>query len=422
MRPSFDNEGDRLLRPFGREVVTDDRGEYRIYLVTPGRYYVNAGTPQGPPGSGDPRLGPNQAPVFYTSKFYPGATDIQFANELEVRPGAEVRGIDFTLDRQAGVSVSGRILNASTGPGQDDVDIDLEYRDPGTGWDYGLDYRGRSEAIYENGRFEFQNVLPGLYTLTAAVDDPAAPEGIDLKRLGYMPVEVAEADLEDLALTVHPGGTIFGRVTTEGRDSLEDGFIRDTPLGVRLEPSRNGGRPSIPGLPAPTYGELSPDGTFRIDNIMPGEYRLAVNWLRENFYVKAALFGTTDLRTGLLEFTGRETATLEILVSPNVASVEGAVTDDGLNAVEGAQVVLVPDVARHRPELFKAVRTDQRGRFTIPDIAPGDYKLYAWEAIEPYGWFDLELADRYAAEAVSLSLGESDRRQISTTVIPLPVR
>jgi hypothetical protein len=345
---------------------------------------------------------------------------VEFANMIEVRSGAAVRGIDFTLSRSEGVRVAGRIIDAAVGGWPEDPDIDLAYRDPGQGWDYGLEYLGRTEPVYENGSFEFRGVLPGLFNLTASVDGPEDPDGVDLERRGYMPIQVGNSDVRDIVVTLSPGGKIFGRVSIEGAESGRGDPVAELPIrGASLEPSENGRRPSIPGIPNPTGGRVNPDGTFRIDNIMPGEYRLTVSWLRDNFYVKSARFGTADVRTGVLDFTGRETATLEIVISPNVASVEGAVTDDALNAVEGAQVVLVPDVARHRPELFKAVRTDQRGRFTIPDIAPGDYKLYAWEAIEPYGWFDLELADRYAAEAVSLSLGESDRRQVNAALIPL---
>src|SRR6266536_3520501 len=40
VQPSYDSNGKRSFQPrfFGR---TDDRGEYRLYWITPGRYYLN---------------------------------------------------------------------------------------------------------------------------------------------------------------------------------------------------------------------------------------------------------------------------------------------------------------------------------------------------------------------------------------------
>lgn len=425
MRPTYDVNGDRMLRPFAAIAQTDDRGQYRIFFVTPGSYYINAGTPQGPPGTGDTRLGPNEIRNFYTSRYYPGAADIAFASTIDIRPGADMRGIDFTLARQEGVRVIGRIIDGATGQASADVDVDLIYRDPGTGWDYGLDYRGRTEAVYEDGRFEFRNVLPGAYTLTASVDEVADPDirsDLRPKRMAYTPVRVADSDVEGIAVTLVPGTALSGQVRVEGANSVADAFLRDSPLGVTLEPMENGARPRIPGLPEPTYGGVAEDGSFIIGNVLPGEYRLAVTWLRENFYVKSARFGSRDILTEPFEFTSGEGGILDILMSPGVAMVEGVVTDDSLSPVAGAQVVLIPERSRHRPELFKAVQSDQNGRFTMPNIAPGSYKLYAWEAIEPYGWFDLERAARYEPYAVGMDLGESAHMAVNVTLIPFAPR
>ena len=152
---------------------------------------------------------------------------------------------------------------------------------------------------------------------------------------------------------------------------------------------------------------------------MPGEFRFVVNWSKPQYYVKEARFGAIDLLTQPLQFTGREQSTLEILMSPNVASIEGLVTDRFAPA-KGAQVVLVPDHARHRIELFKFTMTDQNGRFAIRNLAPGDYHLYAWEAIDPYSWFDPEVTKRYEQVALPVHLTESVRQTLALQLIPAP--
>jgi hypothetical protein len=418
MRATYDFEGDRMVRPFGTVAVTDDRGEYRLYYVTPGRYFLNAGTPQGPSGFGDPRLGANHVSELFSYSFFPGVADIRLAGTVDVQAGTDLRGMDFTLSIQQGVRVRGRIIDSTTGKPPEKPTIRLNYRDPGTGWDY--DFQRREKVTYESGNFEFRYVLPGMFSLSASVDVPdVAPlaSGQRIQRRGYVPIEVGGSDVDGIVVILSPGEAVPGRLRIDGSVSLAEATYPNSNAGMRLIPVMNGGRASI-GSPEPTAGRLNPDGTFRFENVSPGEYRLQVAGLRPQFFVKAARFGSTDILDVPFQFTGREPASLEVVVSPNVGSVDGIVTDNRLSAVQGAQVVLIPDQARHRPELFKVARTDQNGRFVIRNVAPASYRLYAWESMEPNGWFDLELARKYEQYSRPVRITESSQQSIDARLIP----
>jgi hypothetical protein len=80
--------------------------------------------------------------------------------------------------------------------------------------------------------------------------------------------------------------------------------------------------------------------------------------------------------------------------------------------------VLIPDKARHRIELFKTATTNQNGRFTFANLPPGDYKLYAWEAVELYRWFDPEFLKAFDQFAVPVRVGESSRQTVDARLIP----
>ena len=41
--------------------------------------------------------------------------------------------------------------------------------------------------------------------------------------------------------------------------------------------------------------------------------------------------------------------------------------------------------------------TDQEGRFTLRGITPGDYRIFAWEDIEPFAYFDAAVVKQYEA-------------------------
>ena len=154
---------------------------------------------------------------------------------------------------------------------------------------------------------------------------------------------------------------------------------------------------------------------------MPGEYRFLLYGLRPAFYVKEVRFGTMDLLAQPFQFTGKEQGSLEIVLDSKVGSLEGVV-NDRLAVASGAQVVLVPDKGRHRVDQFKAVTTDKDGHFRITNIPPGDYKLYAWEAIEQYRWFDSDVLKAAEQFASPVHLTESSNKTVDARLIPASLR
>ena len=38
--------------------------------------------------------------------------------------------------------------------------------------------------------------------------------------------------------------------------------------------------------------------------------------------------------------------------------------------------------------------SDQYARFVLQPVPPGDYKLFAWEDLEPYGFYDRDFVRR----------------------------
>ena len=107
-----------------------------------------------------------------------------------------------------------------------------------------------------------------------------------------------------------------------------------------------------------------------------------------------------------------------MILSPNVGQMDGIVLDDRSQPLPGIQAVLVPDLNRERTELFKTASTDRSGRFTLQGITPGEYKVFAWEALEAYGYFDPELLKRSETLGTSVRVDESSRQEIQVRVIP----
>ena len=125
LRATFNATGERTFHVEGT-ARTNDRGEYRLYWITPGRYYISAGTASGPnrplsPNSTSSSL--NEIPgQSFALTYFPGV--------LEVNPGADVTGVDFSLRGNSFYSIRGRIAEAGSGRPPLSASVSLAYRTP----------------------------------------------------------------------------------------------------------------------------------------------------------------------------------------------------------------------------------------------------------------------------------------------------
>ena len=108
---------------------------------------------------------------------------------------------------------------------------------------------------------------------------------------------------------------------------------------------------------------------------------------------------------------------MEVVISRNVGQIDGTVVDDRGKPVPGVQAILIPD-NRGRTELYKTATTDQDGRFVMRGITPGDYKVFAWEAMETYGYFDPEVVRRSEVLGKVVRVAESSRLSVEGKIIP----
>jgi hypothetical protein len=233
-------------------------------------------------------------------------------------------------------------------------------------------------------------------------------------------VTVSNRDINALMLNILAAVSISGHITIEGRElSTMQGFER---IRVHLIPADRLARLALPN--SPQSQTLNPDGTFRLDNVKPGQYQVLVclgaPCIRDtpDFYLKDARFDHTDVLNNSLQFAGIAPTPLDIVLSPKSAKIQGVVVNDKQQPVGGIRTILIPDQNRDRIGLYKFATTDQSGRFTIRGIAPGVYKLFAWEALEEFAYFDPDLMQRFEAYGTSVRVSESTDLSTQVKLIP----
>jgi hypothetical protein len=244
-----------------------------------------------------------------------------------------------------------------------------------------------------------RNVVPGAYAVQASNGTATARAA----------VEVTNADI-NLDLNLGGGVNITGKAQTAGGTPLPAG------AGVRLKPILNGVAHFMGAVPQAPIAAA--EGTIRLDRVLAGEYQATV--IAPGHYVKELRFDNTDVLNSTFELLDTRTLmpVFDIVLSPNVGEIDGTVTDAAGQPLPGVQAVLVPEKNRQRTELFKAAATDQSGKFNMRDVAPGDYKLFAWENLDNFGYFEPDFIRKYETQGKAVRVEESGKLNVDTKIIP----
>ena len=401
-------DGRRILI-VGDTARTNDLGEYRLFWLTPGPYIISAIPPEGifaveGPGvriAGNVAV-PAVSPETHLPVYYPGTTDPAGAALIELPPGINYTGVDLSVIAARAVGVRGQIVNSLTGQPVFGAAINLVPR-RGT-----VATGSTARAVAGGGGvFELRPVAPGSYDLVASA--PGTDGGPRLA--AHLPLDLGGADVNGLSLVLQPQFTINGRITL---DNSQPEGAGPSMTGARVELRREPFTPELLIL----LPSVAADGTFTLSGVTPGEYRLKVSLGGVKSYVKTARFGAIDALNPPFRIDGSD-GRLEIVVSRNPGSLDGAVLDDALKPFPEATVVLVPEPPRRqRFDLYYAAGSDTSGRVHFDGLAPGDYKLFAWDDVPADAWQDPDFIRKYENLGKPVRISEGSQESVDVKLIP----
>lgn len=388
-------DGKKQLTPLGRS-RTDDRGEYRLFGLMSGRYYISA-VYRGMNTMGATLSGSGTLDEDYVLTYYPSAADPGQSIPIDVEAGTETPGIDIRLVMARTVSVKGRVLDAETGRPERPAMVMLL---PQSAASQGFGMRNQTPVRNAEGHFAVHGVTPGSYILYAFAFGGGDRKG------ARVPVEAGGRGVEDLTVAVSSGVTLPGRV-----EAAEEAEWDPSGLRVILRP-----RDFTPM--GTGSAQVDPGGRFEVHNLLPAPYEITVWGLEEDFYLKSARIGRQEALDAGLDLTdAAPPEPLEIVVSPNGARIDGVVFDKDGEPVSGARVVLVPDNRGLRYR-FVTGATDQEGVYSLRGVAPGKYDLFAWEDAPEGAWMDPGFLTRYRDHAESCEAEEGQAQSLDLELIP----
>jgi Carboxypeptidase regulatory-like domain len=111
-------------------------------------------------------------------------------------------------------------------------------------------------------------------------------------------------------------------------------------------------------------------------------------------------------------------APLEIVVSASAGEINGSVQNDHQQPAVGAIITVIPDPPNpDQSSLYKGGTTDQNGQFSVRNLAPGKYRVYAWEDLENGSQFDLDFMKPLEGLGTKITVEENSRLPLTLGLI-----
>jgi hypothetical protein len=420
MRQTWSNGRRRLAPSPGRVAQTNDLGQYRIYGLPPGEYYVSAtlragalemmagmeleimmgGTAGSGPSASAPKSG-------YSSTYYPGTPNAAEAQKITLAAGQETPSADFALVPVRLARVTGIVLS-SDGKPLEGAGISVV---PATR-DIGIMMASSTTRSGKDGTFTLNSVPPGDYTLQArSMQVVTSTQGDNVmlfratamgggdSEFGSTPLAVAGEDVTNLLITTSKGGTATGIVTFDGGPKPSANAVRVTSMPIDFEGPMPGG----------AAASVKDDGSFELKGLT-GSRLIRVN-APPGWTLKSVKLNGTDITDTGAEFkTGEVTSGLEVELSNRSTSVAGSVTAADGTLLKDYTVVIFAEAPEYwRMPMTRWVagtRPDQDGRFKVLNLPAGSYYAVAVDYVPQGEWGDPDLLDRLKSKGKRFSLDE----------------
>lgn len=369
-------EGVQLL-PQGSPVPVDDRGEYRLYDLPPGRYTVVV-------ASSGSTSGASFAPVYF-----PGTYDAARAEFFPVEGATERRGTDLLVSDTGLYSLRGVVTGL---PAAGEIGNTAVTLVPASG--VGLPF-GTVDTDSE-ARFQFSGVPPGSYyaiALSPVIGRSAfGPIPGSQAMQGIARVEIGLQDVSEVSIALRPGIAISGQAGFGRPDRANRTCLHSATVVLRSV------NPAVPG--PPLTARITPSGQFKFQGVFEGNYRISLQTEDGECFLERITVGGRPVERATITLDGaHEQVQLALLLAGEGGSVKGTVADAGGAPAGGALVLMMPGdlTSRVYSEELQATTVDSGGRFAFRHLPPGQYVLLAVRSIrsneflDPLFWSEQQL-------------------------------
>ncbi len=353
--------------------TTDDRGQFVIGGLTPGRYLLKT---SGHGSVSEVRKDGTVA-LHYGPTYFPGVKSAGDAIPVTVKAGEESGDFEIRLQPDPVRKVSGEVLDAK-------LSVRVWLR------------QSRGEDIFDfttDGRFTLSGVPAGRYLLLAEFE--SSHQSIPVL------IDVANNSIDGLRLTLLPSAAVSVRTRKETWKRA----------AARMGPGESVTLKLVPFGPAlqEIHWSLNGDGGAAIGNVDPGRYYVLASGLPGDFRIKSAQIGDKEMEDGMIEIgAGPPEREMLIELAEDGAEISGTVRDANGKASADQSVLLFFDDA-FGTEVASVAVTDADGAYVFRGVGPGNYKLLAVSKESVRGSWSPEALALERDQIVKIEVRENDR-------------
>jgi len=357
------------------EVEAGDSGDFRLFGLRSGNYYLKATGLQ---------VVPFELLDKGTITYYPGVADSSRAVPIEVRAGAQMGGFDIRLQSSGAYKVRFQLPPGSTvSPFQSQL-FNSQGLVPTEGWSSGTE-------------MGFGNVRPGSYEAIFIEQETGKSPSYARRH-----VEVSNADVDGGTIEFVAGTAITGAVRIEG------GTIPSlAKLSIHLQSDYRDLTQFNPST------GVHSDGSFAFEGTAPLVYSLSIERTAGLYLKSVRMRDQPPLAQPRID-AAEKREPLTIVLGTDTGELEGAVENSKGEPVVRARV---DAIAADRPDWNRSAFSDERGQFKVPDLPPGQYKIFAWENVPDGAPQDPEFRRPFDKQALSVSVQPKGRANVKITAI-----
>jgi hypothetical protein len=272
---------------------------------------------------------------------------------------------------------------------------------------------GLRAKVEADGSFEITNAVPGDYVV--ALMDSSGP----LRVAGWKSITVLRSGQDIVTLSPFPTFELLGDVELTNTGGIN----------LPTQPAANSSSPQMAiganillapiEFPAAALKfPIGPDGSFKLSALSPVKYDLTISGLPDGTYLKS--IGLDDRQAtassilDLSEYQGGS-GHLAIKLGSAPGTLLGTVTTDQSEPAGDSVITLLPESqSLEQAYLYRRTITDRNGGFTLKNLTPGTYRLYAWDDLEDGAEYDSAFLKPYSPHSARIVIEEG---QVSTVTV-----
>ncbi|OFW08319.1 MAG: hypothetical protein A3H96_21420 [Acidobacteria bacterium RIFCSPLOWO2_02_FULL_67_36] len=421
LRAEYIQGGRRLSARQG--VQTNDLGQFRLYGLPPGKYYIAAAMRDVDLATVDPtakRPEVMRGASGFAPTFFPGTAVAADAQPVSVRAAEDAVGIDFALSAVRLARISGVVVDSHGRPATGTIVMLNPARSDGAMVSSALSDMNFVEPAAD-GSFALSNVKPGDFRID--VQSKAALEAIaQTGRSGLSqasagleyashPIVVSGEDLDGIRVVTRPGRTMTGRVVVDGAAAGPDVLQR---LKISTYDLRAGFSLSVTlfGASAPVH----PDGTFEVRGVS-GTRAVRVYPLPPGWALQAVRVSGVEVTDEGVEVRDADVTDVEVIVTAKPAQIAGSVVDQMNRPVASASIVVFASerarwaVAPNRHVVSTVAGAD--GSFKIAALPAGEYHVAVVDELVDGEWAEPDHLERLRAAAARITLADGESKTLT---------